>query len=228
MSDAVQAAIKAAQEQSKNAVATVQPGGAVTNYQEPARKMGLDDLDSGTLDVDGFIQPKFEGLSLKMQDTDLLKGAASIFEEIVARINVGEDTAVFLGAKYGNKPTTYIKTFDGVNEARGGKWDAALAKAKLADPNVYTYKGADIKFTVHEVVKDIKGKEVLPVGTTLGHSSTPTGLKNLKKFTKAVKDAGLTDQDVIVKITNEPRSADGNNWGVLVLELVGPAPEAAE
>ena len=228
MSTAVQKAIEAAQQQGANAsqaLATTGPT-AVASYQAPAAKMTLDDLDSG-LSVDGFIQPKFEGLTLKMQDDTLSKGA-SIIDEVFVTINLLQDVQVFTGAKYGNKPTTYIKTFDGHKEARGGLWETALAKAKLADPTVYTYQGADMEFTIAQDVKDVKGKTVALAGTTLGHSSTPTGLKNIKKFLKAVEVAGLKSETILVKITNEPRSDNGNNWGVLNFELIGKAPEQAD
>lgn len=230
MSNAVQAAIEAAKNQGANASQALAVQGdkpsAVAAYQSQAKKMTLADLDTG-LNVDGFIQPKFEGLTLKMQDDTLTKGS-SIIEEVYVTLNPTADMQPFKGAKYGNKPTTYIKTFDSEKEARGGSWEAALAKAKLADPKVYTYSGVDVEFKVAQDVKDVKGKVVAEAGTVLGHSSTPTGLKNIKKFLKAVEVAGLTEEDILVKITNEPRSADGNNWGVLAFELIGPAPEQAD
>lgn len=230
MTNAVQAAIEAAKAQgaqATQALAVQTPqASAVAAYQAPAQKMTLDDLDSG-LSVDGFLQPKFEGLTLKMQDDTLSKGA-SIIDEIYVTINLLQDVQVFTGAKYGNKPTTYIKTFDGQKEARGGSWEVALNKAKLADPKVYTYQGADMEFKVAQDIKDVKGKTVALAGTILGHSSTPTGLKNIKKFLKAVEVANLKAETILVKITNEARSADGNNWGVLSFELIGKAPEETE
>lgn len=230
MSNAVQEAIKAAQQQSSQAVATVDKaaGGAVQSYQAPAKKYELDDLDNGSLAVDGFIQAKFEGLSFKMQDESLTKGT-TIVEEALVTLTLGEDLTVFKGAKYGNKPTTYIKTFDGVKEARSGQsWESAMAKAKLADPNAYEYTGADIAMVAYEDIKDVKGKLVVPAGTSIGHSTTPTGLKSLKALRKAIETAGLVQDKVIVKITNTPTSKGGNDWGILTFELIGEAPAQAD
>lgn len=227
MSNAVQEAIKAAQEQSSKAVATVEKSAsnnAVQNYEAP-RKFTLDDLDSGSLAVDGFVQSKFEGLAFKMQDENLTKGS-TIVEEALVTLTASENITVFEGAKYG-KPTVYIKTFDGRKEARSGQdWSVAMEKAKLADANVYSYKGADIEMKAYEDIKDLKGKVVVPAGTSLGHSSTPTGLKSLKALRKAIEAAGLVDELVVVKLTNTPQSKNGNDWGILTFELVGPAPES--
>lgn len=229
MSTAVQAAIEAAKAQGASATQALSTQPRVTNavaaYTAPS-KMTLDDLDSG-LNVDGFIQPKSEGLTIKLQNADE-KAKPSIIDEIFATFNATFNATVFEGAKYGNNPTVYIKTFDGVKEARGGSWETALNKAKLADPTVYTYKGADLEFKVAQDVLDVRGKVAVVKGTVLGHSTTPTGLKNFKKLIKTLEIANLKNEEVLVKITNEARSANGNNWGVLDFELIGPAPEESE
>lgn len=223
MSSAVQKAIQAAKEQATNAVVASTPQqNAVASYVAPQKKT-LDDLDTG-LQVDGFIQPKYDGMKLKMSDEELNKGT-TIIEEMYVITNLSFDATVFTGAKYGNTPTVYIKTYDGVKEARGGSWAEAFAKAKLADPTVYEYNGADVEFTVAEDIKDLKGKVVAKKGQKIGHTTTPTGLKNFKKLIKQAEQKNLKSEDILVKITNEPISKGGNNWGVLKFELVGAAPE---
>lgn len=228
--NAVNDAIAAAKAQAATApkasteVATVAAGNnAVAPYQ-PTTKLSHDDLDNGSLSVDGFVQSKFQGLSFKMQDEELTKGT-TIVEEALVTLTFNDNVTVFRGMKYGNNPTIYIKTFengDGAKEARSGKlWTAEVAKAKIADSQAYEYTGADIEMKVKEDIKDVKGKVVVPAGMSLGHSTTPTGLKGLKALRKAIEAAGLLDTEVVVKLTNTPQSKGGNDWGILTFQLVG-------
>lgn len=228
--NAVNEAIAAAKAQAANApkpsteVATVAAGNNAVAAYQPTTKLSHDDLDNGSLAVDGFVQSKFEGLTFKMQDENLTKGT-TIVDEALVTLNFSENVTVFRGMKYGNKPTIYIKTFengDGAKEARSGQlWTAAVAKAKLADPNAYEYTGADIEMKAKEDIKDVKGKVVVPAGMSLGHSTTPTGLKSLKALRKAIEAANLLDSEVVVKLTNTPQSKGGNDWGILTFELIG-------
>lgn len=222
----VQKAIDEAKAQAANtaqAVAIVpQTNNAVAAYKAPAKKLGLDDLSSG-LNVDGFLQSKFEGLIIK-SNSEQAKGA-SIIEVANVRFTIGDgataDVQTCEAGKYGD-PAVYIKTYDMEKEVRGGSWEAAVAKGKLADPDkFYTYKSADLSMTLIEDLKDIKGKVVADKGQKLGNSVSATGMKNFRNFVEAVKKAGLLDAEIEVKITNEPKNAKGKTWGVLQFELIG-------
>lgn len=226
MSNAVQAAIEAAKNQAGNAtqaLAVAQPSAnTVATYQAPAQKMGLDDLSSG-LNVNGFIQSKYEGLVLKSK-AESAKGA-SLIEEAVVKFIIGDgtnfDVQTCEAAKYGD-PAFYIKTYDGVKEARGGSWEAAVAKGKLAEPDkFYTYKSVDITMTLVEDLKDIKGKVLLEKDAKIGNSVSATGMKNFINLVEQVKKAGLLNAEVLVKVTNEPKNGKGKTWGVLQFELIG-------
>ena len=177
--------------------------------------MGLDDLNSG-LNVDGFIQSKFEGLTLK-SNADIAKGA-SLIESMLVKFTIGDginyDVQVCEAAKYGD-PAVYIKTYDGVKEAKGGSWEAAVAKGKAADGDkFYTYKSADISMTLVEDLKDITGKTVAEKGNRIGNSISATGMKNLRNLIEQVKKEGLLNAEIEVKVTNEPKTAKGKNWGI--------------
>lgn len=221
----VQDAINSAKNQASTAaqaVAVQQPSAnSVAAYQAPAQRMGLDDLNSG-LSVDGFIQSKFEGLVLK-SNAESAKGA-SLIEEALVKFTIGDGTSYDVQAceagKYGD-PAQYIKTYDGVKEVRGGSWEAAKAKALLADDKFYTYKSADLKMTLLEDLKDIKGKVLLEAGSTIGNSISATGMKNFRNLIELVKKQVLLNAEIEVKITNEPKSAKGKTWGVLQFQLIG-------
>ena len=71
LKDLVQKAIEEARSQAASTSQALvanseRQASSIQSYQAPAQKMGLDDLNSG-LNVDGFIQSKFEGLTLKSQ-----------------------------------------------------------------------------------------------------------------------------------------------------------------
>lgn len=195
-----------------NVPAVITPGGVPAT---PGKRMTLDDFTTGTLNVDAFLKVKEHGLQIG--------DSTALIESVLVEIDLSE-VQVCEVVKFGN-PATYLKTFDGVICHEGGTWEAAKMRAQQVDPKARPYKSADIPMTLLEPAKSLKGEEVQPAGTRLGHSLSTTNRANFATFLKDVTDAGYNpEQDTVqVKITAEPRTNKaGNRWGVLAFELLRP------
>lgn len=217
MSTAIDDAINQAKAQAaqtaeaSTAVATTvqQPQTQVATYQ--ASPVSLDDLTTGSMAVDDWLKVKEFGLFTGSKDT--------IFKEVKVAINMSEvlPTEVI---KAGN-PANYFHTVDRVTCREGGTWAEAIAKARQIDPMARPYLSADIPMTVLEDVK-VGDEVIVEAGTVLGHSTSTTNRQNLAAFLKEVKEKGLDEETVEVKITAQKRvNQKGNVWGVLQFELLG-------
>lgn len=221
MTNAIEGAIAAAKDQAAqnrdNLPAQVQTNTEISTAYAPAaaKLKTLDDLGASGLNVDHFLSVTEDGLKIKDKN--------GLIEQILVEIDM-QKIAVFEGIKYGGNNAIYVKTYDGVNANTGGLWAAALRKAQMAEPNVRPYMGADLTMVLAEPALSVKGETVADVGTVLGHSTSTTNKANLMELIDAVKAAGLSNEIVLVKVTSQPRTnKNGNNWGVLKFELVGPA-----
>lgn len=225
MSNTVDDIIAQAQAQAQQATTSQPPieaqQTAVATYQTPQAPMSLDDLDSvaPSTAVDHYITPAYAGLQVGA-NKDLVGD----------NIRVEIDTAqvvLFECLRFGQNPATYFKTYDrGVTcKETGGSWADAIAQARAVDPKVKPYIGADIPMTLVEDLPSLKDKSkiVAKAGEVLGRSTTYTELDDLKKFNKAVKEAGLEGKTVVAELSNVARSKGSNNWGTIKLVLVGEA-----
>jgi hypothetical protein len=220
---AATAAANAAQAaQAPGLPATVPVAGAanaVTPYA-PGKRMTLDDVENGSMSVDGYFKVKYEGL--KVGDKP------GLFEECLVEIVLPE-VAVCKSVKYGN-PAIYEKTYDEVRTAKGGSWPEAQARAKAADPSYKSdpYISADIPMKVLAPIVDSKGVLLCEAGKKLGYSLSTTNLGAFKDFKRAVEAAGISlNGTVVVKVGYAPRSnKNGNQWGTMTFTLVGEKEEA--
>lgn len=231
--DAIDKAIAAAAEANKNkqaeqpqSTAVAQPSNTAAQAYVAPRLKTFDDLNSGGLNVDEFIKVDEHGFQSKKPDR---KG-------LVPKIKVAIDTRngvgiqVFEGAVYGTNPYTYIKTYDGVREAKGGLWQEALNKAMIVNPQLRTYHAADISMTVLEDTLGHTGTKVFDKGANIGYSTPVTNKALLKSFLADVEKLSLTDKVVDVEIVAIPKSNAKGTWGVVEFKVLGehnPAEEQA-
>lgn len=228
MTNPVDAAIAAADKQaqqisqakdvSTSVALSEQPNGTVQVYQ-PAKAPTVDDLTSGTMVVDAFLKVGPDGLRIDNKN--------DLIESVVVKIDTRESIGItaFNGVRFGN-PAQYLKTYDGVTCTSGGTWIEAQNRARMVDPAITPYMGADLCMTLAEDAVNMRGAVVSKAGIVLGHSTSITNRKNLTEFIKKLDAQGLRGEVVLVRITSQDRTNPaGNRWGVLKFELLGSVEE---
>ena len=232
MTNAVNDAIQRAQEAAATVVeavpAVVQAGAPANDVPVayvPARAPSMADaMASAQMRPDEWLKVKEHGL--------LLGTSREAIEEMTVMIDMTEQNGFYMkeSIKFGN-PAVYLSTYDGVTCDKGGPWIAAIGKAQAADPRAKPYYSVDIKMTLMEDVKQIKGSkkhEFGAAGKTLGHSTSTTNFDEWRELYRECSAAGLIGQKVIVKLTVKAlENKAGNAWGVIVFTLVGAAEVAA-
>lgn len=199
----------AAVEPTANALTTSDPGKTeVANYNQPGPAMTLEDIAAGSLDVDAFLKITYPGISVG-DDT-------AMFDTIKVKIRPSEVVPHKAVRWTVGNNTSYRKSYDGQREAKtGAPWKAIVAEAMRLDPKCTgDYDSADVPFTLLEPLKLKKG-EVLEAGKRLGYTTSITGMKPFRAFTKEVLLKHDRDADLIGTLVHEPRTKDGNRWGVL-------------
>lgn len=184
--------------------------------QVPVRKLTMDDLDAGSIDVASWMQVDEYGLHLaKTKD---------VFETLDVEIDLDEVVAL-LSVRFGKTPVQYRKTYDGVTTFGSGKaWEVTLREATQLDPTCKgAYSSAEIPMTLlNDVVlpKSTSDTKKLEAGTRVGHAPSVTGFKNWKKFWDSCVEKGLKGQSVKVRISYEVKRGGGNEWGVATYTLL--------
>lgn len=210
-----QAKAQAAQATANAPVVANQTQGAVAAYR-PAAPQTLDDLTSNGLSADKFLKVNQSGLMVKGKENQLI-------DAITGTIDMSK-IAISQTLRLGANPAQYFKSYDGgVTASNGQPWDQVVEKAQKLDPKAAPYQSADILFVASEDVKDVRGTVVEKEGTEFGISTSVTNLRNVIALRDDVKKLGLEGQVVKVKITYEPKSKNGNNWGLFKFEVLGAA-----
>jgi len=220
MSDPIQEAI--AQAQAKQAAASTALAnapaptqGAVAEVVKPGPKMTMEQLSAGSMSVDKWVKVNEDGI--KIGDGKLIP------DGFIATIDMtdGRGFVPKMAIKGGN-PAQYAYSLDGVTAVSGGSWEAAQARIRaLAGAGAATpYRAVDLPFTLVEDVKDMSGAVVGKAGEVVGYTTSTTNWANWETFYRAVGQAGLMGSTVKVKLTQQARSAKGNNWGVVRFELI--------
>jgi hypothetical protein len=208
-------AIANAQEAAQNApsVPAVQEQSAGVPAVGSGAPMGMGDFMTGGMSVDDWLKVKFFGLLIGDSDKFITDG-------INVEINLSE-VSYCQCIKFGNNPTTYNKTYDGVSCVEGGTWAEAVSKAKAIDQKARSYNSADIPMTLLDEVNGVAS------GTRLGHSLSTTNRNNWQSFVRKVIEAGNdAEKDIVeVKITHEKKEKNSNQWGLLQFELIEPSGE---
>jgi hypothetical protein len=209
MSDPIQAAIEVAK-----AVAVTAPAPA-TGLPARGTPFSLADFAIGAMNVDAYLKVKEFGL--------IIGNSNVLIPEVTAVIDM-TTVQVTQCIKFGD-PAQYLKSYDGISCTTGGSWESAILRVRQIEPSARPYDSADIPMTVSEDIKTSDDKTVLlDAGKQLGHSLSTTNKRNFKDFIAAVRNAGLIDIPVKVKISAQRRTnKKGQVWGVLAFELLGAA-----
>lgn len=195
-------------------------GGALTPYEQPGalQQTGmsgglgtLDDLaDSSGMKVDAYLGVKDAGLRIDSNPYfQKAKGVIDISEvKLIASVRANRGGS-----------TTFIKSYDGRMTSQGENFQQATARLQATHDKVDgPYRTVEIPFTLGE---DVPGAKK---GQRLGITPAITGVKFWTAFYDAVRTAGLAGQRVEVVISCAPqKNKNGNEWGVVDFELVGPA-----
>lgn len=169
--------------------------------------IGLDDLMTGSMAVDGYI---------KLKEFGILVGSDTKFHETL-EVEIDLSAIQYkYSVRWGN-PVNYASTYDRVTDSRGGSWLATLTKAQAVDPKASEFRSADIPFTLLEDVIGKDGGVVFEAGKTVGHSLAITGWKGFAAFIKNLQNKGYDVYNDTVRITlgyEVQKNAKGT-WGVL-------------
>ncbi|MBI1261291.1 MAG: hypothetical protein GC184_06175 [Rhizobiales bacterium] len=203
------------------AVQTHNPGGTMVQHQAGGVPMTADDAMLGSFNVEKWLKVSEHGIQID--------GSPNL-DEVEVDINL-PDVLYCMAVKFGN-PAQYLKTYDRVHEAKGGSWAAAIDRAMAADASCRgAYKSADIPMRVANPVESPKKGDDTILATpddVLGYSMSTTGMTEWINFLKKVKQAGLDEASVRVKLGFKKREGKGNTWGVFTFTLVGETPVDAE
>ena len=179
----------------------------------PARKLTMNDLDAGSIDVAGWLQVDEYGLHLlKTKD---------IFEELIVEIDLDE-VVPCKTVRFGKNPAQYRKTYDGVMTFGSSKpWEVTLREAQSIDPTCKgEYASVEIPMVLTSDAALPKGGKTVEAGSRIGYAPSITGFKNFKKFWDLCQEKGLTGEVVKVRLGYEVKKGGGNTWAVASFELI--------
>lgn len=186
--------------------------------------LSMESMQMGSMSVDNWFKVKEDGL--KIGD---MQGLLESVEAVID-MTAGRGFILKYGAKNGN-PAQYAYTVDLANAAGGGTWPVALARLQALDPSkpCSPYRCVDLPFKLIEDVTKVTGAGkaavttvIAKAGDMIGYTTSTTNWKNWEMFYKDVEKAGLMGHEVKVKLTAQARTnKNGNNWGVLAIELLG-------
>lgn len=227
--DPIAQAVEAAKAAAANQAATVGQAVAVMNETQSTAvavmpiagaSVSMEDLMNGAMVVDGWLKITPDGF--KAGD------GSKIFEEFEFIIEMVEKKGFTAqtSAKFGQSPVSYIKTYDkDLSNARtvdGKSWTGELARAAQIDPRCKPYPSADL------ILKLANDAGTMKAGQLIGYSLSTTNFKHWVKLYRAVKEAGLMGESVLVKAKHIAESKKGVNWGEFDLQLIGSAEQAPD
>jgi hypothetical protein len=188
---------------------SVSPGGVATTYQKPSM---------ATVAAATGVIPRNTPY-LKVNEFGMRVGKNKDFiDDIPVEIALVEDEGFMVKytLRFGN-PAQYLSSYDGMVCDKGGSWNDALVKARMADPNVEPYNAVDI---VVRTTAPLKLKEeTLPAGTVIGLNTSKSNFSEWSDFYAECAKAGLIGQTVKVKLGCREINHGGNTWGVVTFTL---------
>lgn len=146
-----------------------------------------------------------------------------LFDNILVDLDTTEEKGFMVKHtfRFGNPPT-YLSTYDGIACDKGGSWGAAVAKARMVDPEIQPFHAADIRMTLAEGVTLKDGKTKLDLGVVLGHTTSKTNFYEWSNFYEELAKADLVGQTVKVKLGWKEMSSPNvaKPWAAVTFELV--------
>lgn len=145
-----------------------------------------------------------------------------LFDNILVDLDTTEEKGFMVKHtfRFGNPPT-YLSTYDGIACDKGGSWGAAVAKARMVDPEIQPFHAADIRITLSEEVTMKDGKTKLTLGSVLGHTTSKTNFYEWSNFYEELAKADLIGQTVKVKLGWKEMTSPNvaKPWAVVTFEL---------
>ncbi|WCD44189.1 hypothetical protein Lumi_050 [Xylophilus phage Lumi] len=233
MTDAVKNALAQAEKLAETQAATASTGNAVSTVGTapgavavagngaPAKKLTMETIGAGSMNVDAWLKVNQFGLTIGEHSKDLL-------DEIVLEINMTDGVGFMpkRGIKGGN-PAQYAYTFDGETANDGKPWEEACRRIRMLQPDARPYPCVDLPFTVLEDIIGPKSKQVIAkAGDRLGYTTSTTNYGTWEQVYRAADAAGRLGTTVQVKLTAIPKkNGKGNEWGIIGFELLEEAGE---
>jgi hypothetical protein len=194
------------------AVAVAAPTGGPVAL--PGKKLSMDELMTGAMNVD---------IWAKVKEFGLLVGGEELITEFQGYIDMSEGIgfAPKMSIKAGN-PAQYWSTYDGVQSDKGIPWNEAVAKAAAIDNKQKPYRSVDIPIVLTQDLKSPKGVLLAKEGTRVGYATSTTNWREWQDFYQKVVQEGLLGARVLVKVTSKRMTNKaGNAWGVMCFESLG-------
>lgn len=182
-------------------------------------------MDSSGIQVDQYLQLKFEGFSF----TD---PAGLSDEDILATINMADVVPIVQIRSTKNGSTEFFKSYDGETTSDGQNLANLTARLKNTPGTVVTgpYQTSEIPFTTtKDIVIPGKGGGTLAAGTKIGTTPPLTGVKFFSAFLKELREKGLMNETVNVRLVHKPTTnTKGNKWGVIDFKFESVVEEDGE
>jgi hypothetical protein len=177
----------------------------------PARKLGMSDLEAGSLDVESWLQVDKYGLHLDKSQEAL--------ETLMVEIDLGEIVPVYM-VRFGKNPPNYCRSYDGVTTFGSPKpWEFTLREAQHFDPDCRgQYPAVEIPMTLTDGVELKRDRKTIEAGARIGYTTSITGYRPFQKFWNECEKKGLTGKVVKVRLGYETRKNNGNEWAVVTYE----------
>lgn len=226
--DALMHKTSAAQQNAQTTMANVgTPANVPAPQVAPVPPMPAPSFDAisggNKLNVSTFLKVSDNSFQIgKDKDPKTGKAPRPIQEAIVKMPPRSEGMFPCTQVRWGKQPVHYDKTYDGEVAVSGGPWATAYQNALT--------NGGDAYATV-DILMEVVEAEGYEPGLQFGYTPPKSGVRSLKALIDARTAAGLNDVPILVKITHEGISKNGNNWGVINYEFLGAAEavqEAAE
>ena len=226
MSDAINAALRAAQDEAAQtpqpqasvpAPAAAPQGGLPTAGGGAPRTL-QDFMATAAMNVEAFLSVSELGIRYGKDK--------ALHDEVYVEVELKN-------AKFGwvirvNTPSgvRYLNSYDGVTEARSRQnWAAVVADAQKMDGNAYV---SDLVELPAKLLHDGKRKEgpALPEGTVVGLSISHMNSKGFGAFLQETFPKFGPNTPFKVKLTAIPKVGSGQDYGVFGFEVVDDIPAA--
>ena len=124
--------------------------------------------------------------------------------------------------RFGKNPPNYCRSYDGVTTFGSPKpWELTVRDGQHLDADCRgQYSAVKIPMILTEAVELKRDRKTVEGGTRIGYTTSITGYRPFQKFWNECEKKGLTDAVVKVKLAYETRKSNGNEWGVVVYEIV--------
>ncbi len=177
------------------------------------RKLTMSDLEASSLDVESWLQVDKYGLHLDKSQEAL--------EAFLVEIDLNEIVPVYM-VRFGKNPPNYSRSYDGVTTFGSPKpWELTVREGQHLDADCRgQYSAVEIPMTLTEAVELKRDRKTVEGGTRIGYTTSITGYRPFQKFWNECEKKGLTGAVVKVKLAYETRKSNGNEWGVVVYEIV--------